>query len=322
MTGHPPAADRSARRRLGRAVLLPLAGIGAALTLAACGGSDPLAGDGSTGGSGDTVTVGSADFPESQIIAEIYAGALRAEGVDAQTSNGIGAREAYIGALEDGSVDLVPEYSGNLLLYVDPESEAASEEEIMAELDGALPEGLSVLEPAEAQSRDAVVVTRQTAEEGDLTSIADLAPRCSELTFAGPPEFRERAYGLEGLKENYGCEFGSFEPVSDGGGPLTTQALVSGDADAANIFTTSPALQEHDLVVLEDPEYNFIAQQVLPLVAADRLPDDAEAALDGVSQKLTTEDLIELNQAVSGDDAESPKDAAVGWLEDNGYAVS
>lgn len=321
MSPTPVKIPQRTTRRWTRRALLPVAAIGL-LTLSACGGSDPLAEDDSTAAADGSVTVGSADFPESQIIAELYAGVLQDAGIEASTEPGIGAREAYIGAVEDGSIDLVPDYSGNLLLYVDPESDVSSAEEIITELPDALPEGLTVFEASDAENKDAMVVTQETADEYSLSSIADMAPVCDQLVIAGPPEFQERAYGLPGLEENYGCVPASFEPINDGGGTLTVDALTRGEVDVANIFTTTPAIEEQDLVVLEDPENNFIAQQVVPLAAADRLPDGAQEALDDFSAKLTTQDLIELNQAVTGDGAVSPEQAAQDWLEANGYSTS
>ncbi len=291
------------------------------LGVTACGSSgDPLAGDaGTTAASGETVTVGSADFTESQIVAALYAGALESAGIEAETSPGIGAREAYVGAVQDGSVDVVPDYSGNLLLFADPEATASSAEEIVTALPDALPEGLTVLEPAEAQNKDAMVVTRQTADRYGLTSIVDMAEVCDQLVIGGPPEFAERAYGLPGLEEKYGCVPRSFEAINDAAGPLTVQALLDGDVQVADIFTTTPAIADNDLVVLEDPENLFIAQQVLPLAAEDRLSPEAVEALDGLSAKLTTEDLTDLNRKVGGEEQASPADAAQEWLSANGY---
>ena len=303
---------RAAAPALGAALLLGLTACG--------GGEDPLAGDGeSSPASAETVTVGSADFPESQILAEIYAGAIESAGVEAETSPGIGAREAYVKAVQDGSVDVVPDYSGNLLLYADPEATATTPEEIMTALPEALPEGLVVLEPAEAQNKDAMVVTPETAERYGLQSIADMAEVCDQLVIGGPPEFRERPQGLQGLEENYGCVPASFEPINDAGGPLTVQALLDGDVDVADIFTTTPAIADNDLVVLEDPENNWSAQQVLPLTAEDRLPPEAVDALNELSGKLTTEDLVDLNRKVSGEQQMNPADAAQEWLSANGY---
>lgn len=308
----PSRARRAAAPALGAALLLGLS---------ACGsGGDPLAEGGETSeASGGTVTVGSADFPENEILAHLYAGAIESAGVETETSLGIGSREVYVGAVEDGVVDVMPDYSGNLLLFVDPEATASSAEEIMEALPEALPEGLTVLEPAEAQNKDTLVVTPETAQEYGLTSIADLAEVCDELVLGATPEFAERAYGLEGLEENYGCVPQSFEPINDGGGPLTLKALLDGTVDVADIFSTTPSIEENDLVVLEDPENNFIAQQVVPLTAEDRLPQEAVDALNELSAKLTTEDLMELNQKVSGEDQVNPADAAEEWLSANGY---
>lgn len=314
---------RAAHRALRPAVWAAMTAT-AVFALTACGGgSDPLAensGDAASGGSSDAVTVGSADFPESQVIAELYAGVLRDAGVTVETKPGIGAREAYVGAVKDGSVDVVPDYSGNLLLFADKDATAASAEDIMKALPSAL-EGqqLSVLDPSRAENKDALVVTQATAEKYGLTSIEDLSSVCGGLIMAGPPEFQERAYGVDGLKQKYDCSFKSFQPINDGGGPLTVQALTQDDAQVADIFTTTPAIQDQHLTVLEDPKNNFIAQQVLPLTAPDRLPQNAVDALNEFSTKLTTQDLIDLNRKVSGDQQQNPADAAKQWLSDHGY---
>ncbi|MEX5308205.1 ABC transporter substrate-binding protein [Kocuria sp. CPCC 205297] len=314
---------RAARRALRPAAWAAMTAT-AVFALTACGGgSDPLAensGDAASGGSSDAVTVGSADFPESQVIAELYAGVLRDAGVTVETKPGIGAREAYVGAVKDGSVDVVPDYSGNLLLFADKDATAASAEDIMKALPSAL-EGqqLSVLDPSRAENKDALVVTQATAEKYGLTSIEDLSSVCGDLIMAGPPEFQERAYGVDGLKQKYDCSFKSFQPINDGGGPLTVQALTQDDAQVADIFTTTPAIQDQHLTVLEDPKNNFIAQQVLPLTAPDRLPQNAVDALNEFSTKLTTQDLIDLNRKVSGDQQQNPAEAAKQWLSDHGY---
>ncbi|MEX5276917.1 ABC transporter substrate-binding protein [Kocuria sp. CPCC 205261] len=314
---------RAAHRALRPAVWAAMTAT-AVFALTACGGgSDPLAensGDAASGGSSDAVTVGSADFPESQVIAELYAGVLRDAGVTVETKPGIGAREAYVGAVKDGSVDVVPDYSGNLLLFADKDATAASAEDIIKALPSAL-EGqqLSVLDPSRAENKDALVVTQATAEKYGLTSIEDLSSVCGDLIMAGPPEFQERAYGVDGLKQKYDCSFKSFQPINDGGGPLTVQALTQDDAQVADIFTTTPAIQDQHLTVLEDPKNNFIAQQVLPLTAPDRLPQNAVDALNEFSTKLTTQDLIDLNRKVSGDQQQNPADAAKQWLSDHGY---
>ncbi|MCC3281102.1 MULTISPECIES: ABC transporter substrate-binding protein [Arthrobacter] len=313
-----------------KTLLTGAAGLAAALVLASCGAnSDPQSQEPSTAPTGvedsATLVIGSADFPESQIIAEIYAGALRAEGIQVETKPGIGSREIYYRALEDGSVQIIPDYSGNLLLFADTEATAQSAQEIMDALPAALEEespdvNLAVLEPADAESKDALVVTQATAEKYDLTSLEDLAEVCGEITIAAPTTFQERAYGLPGLAEKYNCVPGGFEAINDGGGEATLQALLTDKVQAADIYTTTPSIEENSLVVLEDPKNNFIAQQVVPLVNQDAVTQEAQDILNSVSAVLTTEDLIKLNQAVSGDQKQDPKDAAEAWLKEKGLA--
>jgi osmoprotectant transport system substrate-binding protein len=297
------------------------AGVGLALALSACGGgSDPLGSAPATGGSGSgsALVIGSADFPESQIIAEVYAGALNAAGVTASTKPNIGSREVYFKAVQDGSVDIIPDYSGNLLLHVNKGATEVSAEDIFKALPGKLPEGLAVLEPSKAEDKDAMVVTKATAEKYQLKSIEDLAKVCSELVVGAPATFAERAYGLPGLKKNYSCEPKKLEPFSDGGGPITVKALLEDQVQVADIYTTTPAIADNDLVVLDDPKNNFIAQQVLPLYNKAKMTDKAKEALNAVSKILTTDDLINLNRAVSGTQKQNPKDAAAAWLKDKG----
>ncbi|OMQ14997.1 hypothetical protein A7K94_0212515 [Modestobacter sp. VKM Ac-2676] len=128
-----------------------------------------------TQAAGTDLTIGSANFPENITLANIYAQALQAQGATIQTQLNIGSREVYMPGLQDGSIDLIPEYTGVLLEYFDEEATAVSSEEVYAALPEALPENLTVLEQSEAQDKDAIVVTRETAEEYGLTSIADLA---------------------------------------------------------------------------------------------------------------------------------------------------
>ncbi|MCQ1949362.1 ABC transporter substrate-binding protein [Arthrobacter sp. zg-Y859] len=307
-----------------RKALAVLAG-GMALALAGCsGGGDPLENETTAEASGSsteqTLVVGSADFPESSTIAEIYAGALNAAGIEAETRLGIGSREVYVPALEDGSIDLIPEYTGALLVHADPETDLVDAGEIVDSLGEKLPENLVVLEPSEAEDKDAMVVTAATAEKYQLESIEDLAKVCGELTLGAPAEFAERTQGLAGLKEKYGCEFKEFTAIGDSGGPLTVDALLNDDVQVADIYTTTPAIEENGLVVLEDPKQNWPAQQVIPLIADDRVSDEARDVLNEVSAQLTTEDLIALNQAVSGDQKLDPADAAQDWLEEKGLA--
>lgn len=150
----------------------------AALALTACGGGggSPLSsGSGGSAAPSSTIIVGSANFTENSILAEIYAQALQAKGITVEKKLSIGSREAYYPGLQDGSIDLIPEYSGVLLQYFDKTAHATTSAAVYADLQKAVPAKLTVLDQSQAQDADAIVVTKKTADQYGLTSIADLA---------------------------------------------------------------------------------------------------------------------------------------------------
>src|SRR5450631_2554419 len=151
----------------------------AMLGVAACGSgtNDPLAAGGSASKAAtSTIVVGSANFPESALLAEIYAGALGAKGVKVEKKLNIGSRETYIPALKDGSIDLIPEYTGVLDQYFNKNAKATTSDTVYAELKAAVPATMTVLAKSAAEDKDAVVVTKATATRLSLKSIADLGP--------------------------------------------------------------------------------------------------------------------------------------------------
>jgi osmoprotectant transport system substrate-binding protein len=300
--------------------ILAAAAVGV-LALAGCGGGgDPLTEDTEAPpkAGGDTITVGSANFPEAVLLGEIYAGALEAKDVKVQKKLNIGAREAYIKGLEDGSIDLVPEYTGNLLLYFDEQSKATKPDEVYTELQSAVPENLTVLEMSSAEDKDAVVVSKETADEYGLKEIGDLAPHAKDLVLGGPPEWKTRQNGLPGLKEVYGLDFKSFSTL-DVAGPVTVAALKGGRVDAANLFTTQSAIAANDFVVLDDPKLLFTAQNVVPLMVKSKASDNVAEALNGVSAKLDTDQLRDLVARVEVD-KENAATVADDWLGENGLS--
>lgn len=293
--------------------------VAAALTLTACGGGDPLAedsGDDSGSGSSESISIGSADFPESQLLAEIYAQTLEAKGVSVSREFDLGSREKYFTGLEDGSIDLIPEYTGVLLQFINKEAEEVESEAVYAALQEVLPDNLIVLEKAAAEDKDAVVVTRATADKWDLTSIEDLVPHCGEVVFGGPTEIQERPDGIPGIQETYGCTFKSFSALQPGA--ITTKALLDGTIQAADIFTTDSAIEANDLVVLEDPKNNFAAQNVVPLINKDKASDTVTEALNAISAELDTEALLDLNARLNAPDKPDYSDVAEEWLAEIG----
>jgi osmoprotectant transport system substrate-binding protein len=290
------------------------------LMSAACGSSNPLGG-GTISGDLKSIVVGSADFPESKIIAEIYAQALEANGFNVGRQFGIGSRETYIPAVKDHSIDLIPDYTGNLLQYFDPKTTVTTPDAAELALLRRLPGDLSILTPSPASDTDTVTVTQATAQKWNLKTIADLAPHSPEVKFGAMSEFLNRAEGLPGMKAKYGLDIApnNFVAISDGGGPATVRALLDGTVTAADIFSTSPAIPQNNLVVLEDPKNNFLAANVVPLVSSQKKSDQLKTVLDAVSAKLTTKGLIQLNTAVSGNAGIDPDQAARKWIKDNGF---
>ncbi|AXT86116.1 glycine/betaine ABC transporter [Aeromicrobium sp. A1-2] len=284
------------------------------LSLVACGSSDPT--DGAKAPA-DSITVGSAAFPENEIIAEIYAQALEAKGVKVDKKLNIGAREAYIPALENGEIDLLPEYSGNLLQYVDKEATATSSEDVAAALGDALPGKLKVLDVSKAEDKDSLNVTPEFAASEGLKTIGDLK-KIDGLKVGANPEFKTRPFGLPGMERIYGITGAKFTAISDGGGPATLKALLSGKVDVADIYSTTPSILANKLVTLEDPENMFAAQNVVPLINGDKASDTVTTVLNEISAQLTTQDLLELNTKNQGPDKAAPADLAKQWLTDKG----
>jgi len=304
-------------------VVLTLAATAAMMTTAACGsgGDNPLStGSSSSSGSGgaSSITVGSADFPESQLLAEIYAGALQAKGVTVNKKLNIGAREAYIPALQDGSIDLIPEYTGVLTQYFNKNAKATDSDGVYAELKAALPDKLEVLDKSAAEDKDAVVMTKKKADELGVKSIADLQGKAKDLVLGGPPEWKTRPTGVPGLKKVYGLEFKSFRAL-DAGGPLTVAALKNGQIQAGNLFTTDPNIAKNDFVVLDDPKHLFAAQNVVPLITKSKDDDTVSNALNAVSAKLDTETLAALLTEVVVDKKDASA-VAKEFLTKNGLA--
>jgi len=283
--------------------------VAALIGVAACGSgsSDPLAaGTTAAKANAGTIVVGSANFPENALLAEIYAGALTAKGVKVDKKLNIGSRETYIPALKDGSIDLIPEYTGVLAQYFNPKVSATDADGVYAELKAAVPPTLTVLDKSAAEDKDAVVVTKETAAKYKLKSIADLGPQAKNLTLGGPPEWKTRPTGVPGLKKVYNLDFKSFRPL-DAGGPLSVQALKNGQVDAVNLFTTDPSIAANGFVVLDDPKSLFAAQNVVPLITKTKVTPTVSETLNAISAKLDTETLGQLVKEVVVD----KKDAAV-----------
>jgi len=284
--------------------------VGASLALSGCASGDPL--DSGSGDSGDssTIVIGSQAYYSNEIIAEIYAQALEASDIKVERKFNIGQRDAYLPELESGAVDLFPEYTGNLLQFYKPKTEATSSDDVYAALKDALPDGLTVLDQSPATDQDSYNVTSDFAKANSLTTISDLAKAKEPLKLGGNAELAQRPYGPTGLKERYGVDV-TFTATGD----TTVEDLLAGTVNIANVYSADPRIQTDNLVTLEDPDGLFLASNIVPVVN-EKVADKVSKVIDAVSAKLTSEGLVALN-VESTVDEKSPDVIAKKWLSDN-----
>jgi osmoprotectant transport system substrate-binding protein len=264
----------------------------------------------------DTIRFASFDFTENQTLVEVYAEAVRRRGLPVSVQHGVGPREVVAPALQQGVVDVVIEYLGTALAFARPTDAELPRDpaQMQAELTRTMAErGVEVLEPAAAEDQNGFVVTTAFSAEhgvGKLSELADLAP---SLAFGGPPECPDRPFCLPGLEAVYGLEFG--EVVSMPSRAATVEALLSGQIDVGLVETTDARLAVAPIRLLIDDRDLQPPENVVPLVrtaALDRWGEALRAALDEVSARITTNDLVQLNRAVELDGL-SPAEAAARW---------
>jgi len=301
---------RARRQRVVAAGLVVLA-----VSCTSAGGSSP------TSRAHTGIVIASFNFPESVVLAEIYGGALRSAGYRISVLHDVGPREVVDPALSRGLVDMVPEYSGSALLFfslgaVSGTAESRPTHRALAR--ATAPRGLVALSPAPAQDANAIVVTKDTAARYGLRATSDLAPVSSQLTFGGPEECPQRPLCLRGLRRIYGLDFKEFVPL-DTGGPLTLQALVTGEIDVGLLFTTDPAIVSRHLVALRDDRGLQPAENVTPLIrhaVVARYGTRPAELIDRVSARLRTGDVRALDARVAL--GEDPSAIAAQWLAAQG----
>jgi osmoprotectant transport system substrate-binding protein len=311
---------------------LAAAAVAASLTLAACASSGSSSKTSSNnpvppGGASTpvstalpsapgSVTIGSAAFPENELLADIYGDAMSAKGVSVTKKLNIGERSVYITALKDGSIGAIPEYTGSILYYLNTSATEKTPDDVYAALQQqAAANGFVVTNFAPAQDSDTITVTKQTADKYHLKTIADLKDVAGQLTLGAPAQFRTRADGVPALKSVYGVQFGNFT-VTEAGGTVTVNALKNGSIDAADIFSTDPAIVQNHFVSLQDPKSMFAAQNVVPMFKQGVLSQPMKDACDAVSAKLDTATLAKLvAQVAGGQDADK---VAKAWLSKEG----
>jgi osmoprotectant transport system substrate-binding protein len=272
-------------------------------------------------GASESIVVGSANFPENEIISDIYGQALAANGFTVTYKPEIGARAAYIAALNQGSVNLIPEYAGSILSYLDGTANAKSGAAVKTALDAELTKGskfltagkVEALDFSQAADSDSLNVTPAYAKAHSLTSIADLS-KVGKFTLAANPEFSSRPDGIKGLQSVYSLKNISFKAINDSGGPATLKALLNNTVQVADIYSTTPSILANKLVTLTDPNSLFASQQVVPIVSKDKVNSKLTSVLNKVSAALTTTDLLSLNTKNQGADKTAPDVLAKQWL--------
>jgi osmoprotectant transport system substrate-binding protein len=287
--------------------------VGAVVALAGCATSDPLDAGSSDAASTEAIVIGSQDYYSSEIIAEIYAQALEANDYTVERDFRIGQREVYLPEIENGKIDLFPDYTGSLLQALDPKTTATTSDDVYAALEDALPDGLRVLDKSEASDQNSYTVTQAYAKENNLTDIASLKNVTTPIVVGGNAELETRPYGPATLKEKYGIDT-TFQSIEDSGGPLTVKALVDNTIQLGNIYTADPNIKSNNLVALTDPDGLFVADNVVP-VASKKVDDKAADIINKISAALTEDDLIELNSQSVNDQKSAPV-IAKDWLDE------
>jgi osmoprotectant transport system substrate-binding protein len=265
-----------------------------------------------------TIRLASFDFPESELLAQLYGQALGQHGFPVEQVVQLGAREVVAPALEQGKVDMVPEYQGSALNFLNDRDRVATADQALthARLEQAFaPRGVSVLAYAPAQDRNGFVVSGDLARRHGLEKLSDLTPMARRLSFGGPPECAQRPLCLEGLEDVYKLRFARFEPMPSR--DVTAAALGTGEIDVGMIDTTDPNLLKPgtDLVQLADDKRLQPADNVVPVVRreiVDAYGPPLVRLVNAVSARLSTADLTSLNRQVA--DGQPAAQVATAWL--------
>jgi osmoprotectant transport system substrate-binding protein len=267
-----------------------------------------------------TIIVGNAGFSENVILADIYGQAL-AHGGSTVVYKNAGDRSAYVPALEQGEINLIPDYSGSILDFLNSSATAASASDVYSALKTTLASKaptLTALTPAKAADSDTITVTAKYAKAHNLKTIGDLSKLSSCFTLGASQQFQTRPDGIKGLASVYGVDKEKFKAINDGGGANTLKALLTNQIQGADIYSTTPTIVENHLVSLGDPKNLFASQEVVPIITKSLATPQVTKILDAVDAKLTTADLLKLNEEVAGASKTDPAVAAKNWLTSNG----
>ncbi len=265
------------------------------------------------------VRVGSKNFTEQFIVAEIYAQALENAGIKAQTRPNLGATLIAHAALLNGDIDLYPEYTGTAMAHVVKGDLSGSPEQTYETVKNYYEKNLhlTLLDPAHVNNGYAIVVLPETAVKYKLRTLTDLGPASKNLSFGAEGSFADRSDGLPGMSRVYGIHFKDFRNLAKLG--IRYSALTSKNIDVSFGFTTDWQIAADGLVVLDDDKHLFPPYFLVPVIRQDTLARNPKIAdvLNKVSALLNNENMRAMNAAVERD-KEEPKDVATQFLKQKG----
>jgi osmoprotectant transport system substrate-binding protein len=294
--------------------------------LAACGSSSSTSSSSSAsseskpGAGKPAVTIGDKNFPEENILGQLYAQALEAKGYKINLKSEIGSSEIIYKALTSGKIDMYPEYTGVFLSAVAEQTKLPTSAEDAYKQAKAFAEskGFTMLDYTPFYDSDALAVLPSYAEKNKVTSIEELKPLGKKVTLGAAPEFATRFEGLLGLKKEYGVD-PTFKPIAI---ELAYKALETGQVDTQDVFTTDGQLLSGKFLLLKDPKHVFGFQNVAPIVKKSVLSAEGpafEETVNQVSKLLTIQAIQQMNKAVSVE-KQAPKTVAQQFLKANGIA--
>jgi osmoprotectant transport system substrate-binding protein len=329
-----PRREESTRRGLRLSIALPTI-VAAIVGAAGCGSSGssgassssgastraPVVSTAATGGPGHdapAITIGDKNFPEQNILGELYAQALRAKGFTVHLKSNIGSSEIIYKAFKAGQIDMYPEYTGVFLSAVAGQTKTPSSAVLAYTQAKSYAEkhGFTMLNYTPFYDSNALAAMPAYADEHKLSSIGDLKALGKRVVLGGPPEFATRFEGLDGLKQEYGVA-PTFKPIAI---ELTYKALEGNQVDVQNVFTTDGQLLTGKFKLLSDPKHVFGFQNVAPIVRPSTVTKEGAAfqvTINIVSKLLTIKAMQQMNKAVTID-KQSPDAVAAQFLRANG----
>jgi osmoprotectant transport system substrate-binding protein len=270
-----------------------------------------------------SIVVASFDFAEGELLSDLYATILQEHGYPVRRAFNLGPREIVQPALQQGKVDIVPEYLGTALSFITLGNADLTQApaKLYAQLQRHFrPRGIDALAFSSAQDENGIVVTDDTAAHFNLRTISDLKEVAPRMVFGGPPECQSRPFCLAGLEKTYGLHFREIQSL-DTGGPLTVKKLETGEIDVGLLFTTDPTIVKRNFVLLRDDKDLQPADNVVPVVRRRVLKERGGGVIrliDSVTRRLSTEALRRLNERVQLD-GRPPHEVATEWLTRQGF---